>query len=373
MRKKILLALGSAVFALMIGEVAARIVLPLLPDPPNTPFIGDDACMYLLRPSEPGQHPEDHPDHINRLGFRDRNHPPTKPNGRLRVLGLGDSFVYGAVPPGENFLRVAERALNENSGLPVDILLMGVPGWSTENELGYLMDQGLDLEPDLVVVNFFVGNDVTGIPVRGRVIRGHVYPRTSPLPVRNLLRKSHLFVMFESLALRRMVARIRGDQAGAPAPLEAPVNDLYLKIVDQTLPVFARDPDDRTASLWDEAEEYLQAIDSACRLAGVPWLLVLIPDEVQVDSKVRSQVLEGLGLTPDQFDFDAPNNRLNSWAATNQVPVLDLLPVMRHEHMPGFRLYIPNDTHWSQRGNLAAGMMVGWSIQDQLVPEPEEE
>ena len=44
-----------------------------------------------------------------------------------------------------------------------------------------------------VMVNFFVGNDVTGIPVRGRVIRGNVYPTTSPLPVRNLLRKSQLF------------------------------------------------------------------------------------------------------------------------------------------------------------------------------------
>jgi hypothetical protein len=370
MKKKLLLLVGGISFALLIGEIAARVVLPLLPDPPNTPFIGDDACMYRLRPSEPGEFPEDHPDHINQLGFRDRNHPISKPADRFRVLGLGDSFVYGAVPPEENFLRVAERAMNENLGLPVDVLLAGVPGWSTENQLGYLEDQGLELDPDLVVVNFFVGNDVTGIPVRGRVIRGQVYPTTSPLPVRNLLRKSQLFVMFESLVLRGMMQRARDDE---PAPAEGedqPVNDLYLKIVDQNLPVYLRDPDGRTEDLWAEAEGYLKGIDTACRAAGVPWLLILIPAETQVDPAVRSQVLTGLDLAKGDYDFDEPHRRLTRWATSLQVPLLDLLPVMRHEHNPGARLYVPNDTHWNRRGNLAAGLMVGWAIGDQLSNRP---
>ena len=209
MKKKFLLALGGVVFALLCGEVVSRIILPLLPDPPNTPFIGDDACMYRLRPSEPDRFPEDHDDHINDFGFRDRSHPLPKPVGRFRVLGLGDSFVYGAVSVRDNFLRVAERELNRGAEISTDILLMGVPGWSTENQLGYLESVGLDLDPDLVVINFFVGNDVTGIPVRGRVIRGNVYPTTSPLPRRNLLRKSHLFVMFESLVLRRMMRQLK--------------------------------------------------------------------------------------------------------------------------------------------------------------------
>ena len=372
MKKKLLLAAGGIVCGLLIGEVAARVILSRLPDPPDTPFIRDDACMYRLRPSEPGRHAEDHDDHINLLGFRDRNHQRPKPAGRSRVLGLGDSFVYGAVSPHDNFLKVAERAVNQESPVPVDILLMGVPGWSTENQLGYLQDTGLGLDPDLVVVNFFVGNDVTGIPVRGRVIRGHVYPTTSPLPVRNFLRKSRLFLMFESLVLRRMMAQVRATETQAPTGDNTSVNDLYLKIVNQNLPVFAREQVPRTRALWDEAEGYLAEIDQSCRTAGVPWLLVLIPDELQVDPDVRSQVLAGLALPAADYDFEAPQKRLTHWAAAHQVAVLDLLPALRDRHRVGNRLYVPNDTHWNRDGNLIAGLVVGGGILDQLNPPTEE-
>ena len=362
MKKKLLLVLGGVFFAFLIGEVAARVILPMLPDPPNTPFIGDDACMYRLRSSAPGQYPEDHDDHVNEYGFRDRAYPHNKPAGSYRVLGLGDSFVYGAVSTRDNFLRVAERALDDDT----DILLMGVPGWSTENELGLLEDFGLGLEPDLVIVNFFVGNDVTGIPVRSRVIRGNVYPTTSPLPVRNLLRKSQLFVMFESLVLRGMMKQLKDD--GEPthtAEAESGhVSELYLKIVTHNLPVFSREPDKRTAALWVEAEGYLEKIGEVCRGTGVPWMLVVIPDEMQVDPVVRSQVLDGLGLIKTDYDFDAPQRRLDTWARKQNVPMLDLLPVMRAEHNPEARLYVPNDTHWNKRGNLIAGQVVAKAISD---------
>ena len=360
MRKKLLLVLGGVFFAFLIGEVAARIILPMLPDPSDTPFIGDEACMYRLRPSEPGRYPEDHDDHINEYGFRDRSYPLAKPAGSYRVLGLGDSFVYGAVSVQDNFLRVAERILDDDT----DILLMGVPGWSTENELGVLEDFGLGLEPDLVVVNFFVGNDVTGIPVRGRVIRGNVYPTTSPLPVRNLLRKSQLFVMFESLMLRGMMKQLKDDDSPAHTggAESGQVSELYLKIVPHSLPVFSREPDQRTAALWAEAEGYLKKIDAICRAAGVPWMLVVIPDEMQVDPVARSQVLDGLGLAAAGYDFDAPQRRLDDWAQKNNVPMLDLLPVMRAEHDPAARLYVPNDTHWNERGNLIAGQAVAEAI-----------
>jgi hypothetical protein len=374
MRKKLLLVLGGIVFGLLCGEIVARVVLPLLPDPRGTPFVSDGACMYRLRPSEPDRFPEYHDHHINTFGFRDRNHPGAKPTGRRRVLGLGDSFVYGAVPIGDNFLRVAEQELNRMLDTPADILLMGVPGWSTENQLGYLRSEGLALDPDLVLIHFYVGNDVTGIPVRGRVIRGNVYPTTSPLPVRNLLRKSHLFVMFESLLLRKVMKEIKkmdpttGDAGEATEDVS--VSEIYLNIVRHSLPVFRRPPDPRTEALWEEAESYLAGIDRACGDAGVPWLLVLVPDEMQVDDRVRAEVLTGLDAEANDFDFEAPQKRLSKWADAHGVRVLDLLPEMRREHRPQARLYVPNDTHWNRRGNQVAGMLVGRTIGNLLSAAP---
>ena len=370
MRKKFLLGLGGVFFAFLIGEVAASVILPLLPDPPGTPFIGDDACMYRLRPSAPDRYPEDHDNHINEYGFRDRNHPQAKPAGRYRVLGLGDSFVYGAVPIQDNFLRVTERTMNETTGLKTDILLMGVPGWSTENQLGYLKSEGLALKPDLVLINFFVENDVTGLPVRTRIIRGNPYPTTSPLPVRNLLRKAHLFVMFESLIWRGVMKKKRIEAAPGPAPKDAPVNDTYLKIVDQNLPVYLREPDSRTEDLWREAIGYLEEIDDVCAAAGVPWQLVLIPGEMQVAPEVRVQVLNGLAANPDDYDFDAPQRRLVRWGEESHNSVLDLLPALRREHQAAGRLYVPNDTHWNVRGNEVAGTTLFCSLLSVLYCPP---
>jgi len=372
MKKKLLLALGGICFALLCGEVAARIILPLLPDPPDTPFIRDSDCMYRLQPSEPGRYPEDHDDHVNDLGFRDRNHPPFKPEGRLRVIGLGDSFVYGAVSVRDNFLRVTERTWNDAVGKQMDIMLMGVPGWSTENQLGYLESEGLDLNPDLVLVNFFVENDVTGIPVRTRIIRGNAYPTTSPLPVRNLLRKSQLFVMFESLFWRGMMKKNRNEGAVDPTPEDTPVSDTYLKMVERNLPVYLREPDRRTAKLWDQPIGYLEEIDPVCAAAGVPWLLVLNPGEIQVDPDVRTQALKGLEANPDDYDFESPQRRLLRWSGESHNTVLDLLPPLRREHLAQGRLYVPNDTHWNERGNTVAGETIYFSLLDQrFLMDPE--
>jgi len=91
---------------------------------------------------------------------------------------------------------------------------------------------------------------------------------------------------------------------------------------------------------------------------------------VQVDARVRSQVLAGLAVSAEDYDFDAPQVRLNRWAGAHDVPVLDLLAVLRHEHKPEARLYVANDTHWNKRGNLAAGLMVGWAIMINLPTQP---
>lgn len=358
-RKKLLLGLAGLAFAFLVGETAARVVLPLLPDPAGTSYIGDDACMYRLRPSAEGAFPEDHDEHINRYGFRDRNYAEAKTPGTYRVLGLGDSFVYGAVPIAENFLRLAEAELNGPGAPPTEILLLGVPGWSTENQAGVLADFGLSLAPDLVLVNFFVGNDVTGIPVRGRVIRGNLHPTTSPLPVRNFLRRSHLFLLFESQVLRKMRRGLVAAQEAAPSDA---VSDLYLKIMPHNLPVYRKQVDGRTERLWAEAEGYLQAIDRMCRRAGVPWLLILIPGEVQVDPVVREQVLAGLDLAPADYDFAAPQRRLEAFAASRGIVTLDLLPVLRRHHAPDRRLYVPNDTHWNEAGNRIAAAAVAAAV-----------
>jgi len=145
LRTKLLLALFGLVFALAVGEIAARIILKVLPDPDNSIFIKDEHCVWRFRPTPAGKLPEDHDDFINTLGFRDRNHAEAKPADVYRVLGIGDSFVYGTVSVRDNYLRLLEDELNQaltvaaapDPALPpplgadvdsAEVLLMGCPG-----------------------------------------------------------------------------------------------------------------------------------------------------------------------------------------------------------------------------------------------------
>jgi lysophospholipase L1-like esterase len=100
---------------------------------------------------------------INQLGFRGRETSWEKPAGHVRVVGLGDSFTFGAgVRVGDTFLAVLEERLRSDGGPhPIEVLNLGVGGVDTAYEAKLLQQLGLRLSPDLVVLTFFL-NDAGG-------------------------------------------------------------------------------------------------------------------------------------------------------------------------------------------------------------------
>ncbi len=371
---------------LLAGEGAVRYFQAAVPAPFDTPYLPDAAAGYRLRPSGPTGDPAAD-DHVNALGFRDHEHPPVKPAGTRRVLGVGDSFVYGAVPPRENFLEVAARELSTapDTMAPVEMVLMGCPGWNTEQEVGIVRALGPALAPDLIVLCFSVDTDVTGIPVRGRIIQGNLLYVGAQTPGLNALRRSRLFVLGEQVYLRRLTATARrvaraltGQRAPADVPAVAGAADTafapptrhYRDRQLRLLPLFAPDPDPRTAALWREAERQLDRFADACRAAGAPWLLLVAPAEIQADPRLRDLVLASSDRPAGAFDFDLPQRRLAAWAGARGVPLVDPLAVLRATRGEG-RLYAPNNSHWNARGNAVAGRLLAAALASRLAGEPE--
>ena len=98
---------------------------------------------------------------INSRGFRDEERSILKPRGTIRVLMLGDSFVEALATPFEQIAAVQLEALlqSEIVGARVEVVNVGKSGWSTASELQFLRHEAPNWGFDIVVLNFFEGND----------------------------------------------------------------------------------------------------------------------------------------------------------------------------------------------------------------------
>ncbi len=92
---------------------------------------------------------------INSEGLRDKEHSYDKSPNIFRIVVVGDSFVFGSggVSPMDRF---TDRMENFSSNL--EVINMGVPGYSTDQEYLYLKTEGLKYHPDLVVMCMFVND-----------------------------------------------------------------------------------------------------------------------------------------------------------------------------------------------------------------------
>jgi hypothetical protein len=100
------------------------------------------------------------------LGIRDHEYATEKPANTVRIVGLGDSVMFGwGVNQGECYLDVLEERLN---ALPephpaFEVLNFSLPGYNTAIEVAVFEHKALPLDPDLVMIHF-VSND-TGVPL----------------------------------------------------------------------------------------------------------------------------------------------------------------------------------------------------------------
>ena len=176
----LLLAL-SLLFATLAAEGALRLLGHLrnqgllstaLASPVEVPESGKATLGHMIRlSSNPKIIYEFKPDlevtfigapvSINSAGFRGPSYPEAKPPGTERIVGLGDSFMFGhGVGDGAVYLRLLEELLNSfSTGTRFETVNTAVPGYNTVMEVETLRTKGLAFEPDVVLIHF-VGNDL---------------------------------------------------------------------------------------------------------------------------------------------------------------------------------------------------------------------
>lgn len=198
-----LLALLGSLCALLAGALAV-VLLREAPAAPGGPVAPDDparrqavadlvsggggvydshpdaAIGHLLQPGLVDRQDYGQRVDSNSRGMREREWADPKPAGLLRVVLLGDSFIYGMGVAAEQRCGVLlERELQARAALrlPVEVLHLGIVSWDVTAQAAYLRRQLSRLQPDLVL-HHVVPNDLDDTAgVRGFGAPGRFAPR----------------------------------------------------------------------------------------------------------------------------------------------------------------------------------------------------
>ncbi len=312
---------------------------------------------------------------INSRGDYDAELDRASPAARDRlVVAIGDSFANGVVPHHYHYTTEAERHLAALTGQTWEVYNMGAPAIGPREYLHLIRHEALALEPDAIVVGLFTGNDLVAA-AQGT--------RPAPDGPARWFGREH----FKSaLALTRLVRLWGQPTTGAPpAAGSDPVRDLaslrrlypWIDDVGAEQPFmlrydFARVERQRAGGVcndddapYDATEAVLAEMAEAC--GDIPLLVMVIPDEFQVEPDVWELVVSADGA---DLDRDRPHRELTRRLAAPAFTeagghALHLLePLRAVPPLPDGRrhVYHLHDTHFNARGNRAAGQALGAAL-----------
>ncbi len=293
---------------------------------------------------------EDYDFKLNSRGFKDVEFSQQKEAGTYRIIGLGDSFAYGVVPYQHNYLTLLEEQLNNNNSPKIEVLNMGLIGTGPKDYLSVLVNEGLALNPDMVLLSFYIGNDFIDNRITG-IDRETLSDRDSY--VITFIRG---FIKIHS-QYQGKVYFTKDDKYEDDG--ETFSDEAYLQMTQEKTLIFNRNPvrPEFFENAFNDALGDLLKIKEICDYHNIKLVIVLIPDEVQVSPTLQKKVIEAFGVSQDAFDFALANKLLTAEFEKNNINYLDLYAEFEAKNRE-FSLYKPNDTHWNIAGNkLAAEAM----------------
>jgi hypothetical protein len=83
------------------------------------------------------------------------------------------------------------------------------------------------------------------------------------------------------------------------------------------------------------------------------FLVVLIPDEFQVNDALYGELTALPGIAGQPADRFLPQKRILEFCRKQKIDCLDLLPVLQEAEKSGHTYHV-RDTHWNARGNRIA-------------------
>jgi hypothetical protein len=339
-----------------LGEISLRIYNYIDPMPI---FYSDSYNRFRGKPFAP-----DWNFHLNSKGFKDVEFSTRKAADIIRILGIGDSFAFGIVPYEYNYLTLVEQHLKQ-SGHNIELINMGIPSIGPSEYLSLLVNEGFALQPDTVLLSFFIGNDFEESRKRKLISYSYVASLFTYVLDR--------WTKFEGQSF------FSGNQEYTYEDDNRPyfTDDAYFKLELKRSSIFWRDNrafESDCAALvsiqqfcFARALSYISEIKRLCDSRKIHLTIVLIPDEMQVSKPLQTRVVAASRLAPASFDFALPNKMLRRRFEELKIDYIDLLTEFSAHSLNNI-LYRPNDSHWNIAGNDLAARLILQHLTAHLEP-----
>lgn len=365
MRNTLTLLILSLAFSLLVLEGGARILFP------NTVMSGvyqpSPKYIFLLRPGGVGNNTVALSDGgkrhiplvISEQGIRDNLVPP-KEEGEFRVVMLGDSFTMGHAVEGKDSIpRLLEKRLR--SAMPdakIRVINGGIGGAGVLQELGMLRERVLPLDPDLVILQLFLNNDVdNALQVTGKRQRAYLAEWHSTL------RDYHFGNLPQVRAERWMLRNVRAYQAFRGATKKPWIRNtleslrFFKPLREKPVPSENR-PDTMEVNLaewYPELEEglgimkgHILQMRKECRERGVDFMTYCIPLREEV-SDASWEELTGYYPSVD-YERMKGLRRMDALLDEEGIPRASVVEALRDAGAEG-ETYFALDGHLTEFGN----------------------
>lgn len=324
----------------------------------NMYFTSDPHTGQRLMPHGVGYYADGIVANANSRGHRDEEIQVPKPANTIRILVLGDSFTVGAnVRRSEAYPQVLESWLDERELRRVEVVNTGVGGWSPYQYAEYFEHYGAALEPDVVLVGFFVGNDTYIDRHTAERLPGAVMGRRISAEARRRYRTPFLVFFHER---SHLVRRLKGNTAAWPERLRrrhcGEFTESYLRVQRRRLENHLPWNPARAAAAARNVAHIVR-IREQTAAKGIPMMVIVLPDENQINPLLQDEIVGAANEI--EYDLDMPQKMLHQMFEEENIRAIDLLDLFRSDS----RCLYMNDTHWTAEGHA----LVAGTIRDALV------
>jgi hypothetical protein len=316
------------------------------------------------------------PTTINRHGLRDREIPYERQTDTVRILVLGDSFAEGMqVDQQATFAKVIESRLADLGravGHRFEVINAGVSAFGTDNELLFFRKEGWKYHPDVVLLEFFTGNDV--LENSAELLHASAFPY--PPKPHFLLSGERLLLVdfplppesFSETAIRRAAHVSSLVRRFATLPLERGALERS-PFEDPSVKIYLTEEPEEWRLAWRITGDLLVKLAREVEARGSRFAVAIVNDKAEVLPRVlKARIGAHSRLRGASFDWEKPNRRVLNLLHDHgilAVPLLDAFRV-RAADAAAPALFYAWDMHWTPAGHELAAETVRAALEPML-------